>query len=195
MSTDELLAELTTSFGPEPRPDEGDIVTNNAPGYDLESLQIRDTFKAYTWQALPQALLEYEQGGFNFLSRAGLRYYLPAYLHFAVRDYAAADAIPDRLIQALTLPAEIDEVLSALATSQYGFADTLPDIDWPAFHQTRLRELDQRVHDFIHRYGQFTAAQGRTILHFLEYMQQAHGLDYLDNEPGIAITRYWFQFA
>jgi len=195
MSPDELLAELTTSFGPEPRPDEGAIVTNNAPGYDLESLQIRDTFKAYTWQALPQALLEYEQGGFNFLSRAGLRYYLPAYLHFAVRDYAAADAIPDRLIQALTLPAEIDEVLSALATSQYGFADTLLGIDWPAFHQTRLRELDQRVHDFIHRYGQFTAAQGRTILHFLEYMQQAHGLDYLDNEPGIAITRYWFQFA
>lgn len=195
MHADDLLAELTASFGQEARPDEQAIVTNNAPGYDLESLQIRDTFKAYTWQALPEALMQYEQGGFNFLSRAGLRYYLPAYLHFAVRDYVAADAIPDRLIQALTLPAEIDEVLSALATSQYGLAETMPGIDWSAFHQTRLRELDQRVHDFIHRYGQFTAEQGRAILHFLEYMEQAHGADYLEQEPRIAITRYWFQFA
>jgi hypothetical protein len=78
MSADDLLAELTVCFEHEPYPGDDNLVINNIPDYDLESLQIRDTFKMHTWQTLPDELMLYEQGGYHFLSKQGLKYYLPA---------------------------------------------------------------------------------------------------------------------
>ncbi|RZK16158.1 MAG: hypothetical protein EOO56_20565, partial [Hymenobacter sp.] len=104
MSADDLLAELTACFEHELYPGDDNLVTNNEPGYDLEALQIRDTFMVHTWQTLPDELMLYEQSGYHFLSKRGLKYYLTAYLGFAVRAYAEADSIPDGLILSLTLP-------------------------------------------------------------------------------------------
>lgn len=195
MTAAELITELTESFQNEPYPGNLNIVTNNAPDYDLESIQIRETFKVHTWQSLPDALMQYEQGGFSFLSKEGLKYYLPAYLRFAVRDYAEADSIPDNLILNLTLPTEMDIVVSALDVKRYRMDEDMPKIDWNDIHQARLRDANQDVHRFIERYGQFSFAQSRAIYHFLAFMRDEHGKDYWDNEPNVAIERYWFQFA
>ena len=195
MTATDLTTELTECFQHEPYPGDFDIVTNNAPDYDLEALQIRETFKVHTWQTLPDELMQYEQGGYNFLSKKGLKYYLPAYLQFAIRDYTGADSIPDGLISTLTLPAQIDEVRSALDTKRYQLVEKMPKIDWNNYHQKRLRDLNESVHWFIDRHSQFDAAQGRAIYHFLCFMRDEHGTDYWNNEPQIAIERYWFQFA
>lgn len=195
MTSEELISELVESFQYEPYPGDLDIVTNNAPDYDLEALQIRESFRAFTWLTLPDELMQYEQGGYNFLSKKGLKYYLPAYLQFAVRNYAGADSIPDGLISTLTLPTEIDEVLSAFDTKRYELVESMPQIDWNNYHQKRLREVNEAVHWFIDRYGQFSAPQGRAIYHFLCFMRDEHGADYWNGEPQVAIERYWFQFA
>jgi hypothetical protein len=195
MSASDLLSEITASFQNEPYPGNLNIVTNNTPDYDLESLQIRNTFKMYTWQTLPDTLLQYEQGGFNFLSKAGLRYYLAAYLQFPVRDFFQSDSIPDNLIFDLTLPTEVDILLAASSTAYYHNEENTLKFNWDESYQERLRFLNQDVHRFIDRYGQFNAAQSRTILHFLEYMRAEHSKEYPNNEPSIAIERYWFQFA
>jgi hypothetical protein len=150
MRPDDLLAELLASFPPEPRPAESQLVTSNEPGYDWESLQIRDE--------LPEAVMRREQGGFNFLSNRGYHYYLPAYLSFVVRQYTASESIPDRLVQVLTLPAEIDELRAALATRLGGLLEQLPTLDWSAYHLRRLSEADEWVHYFIDRYQAFTPA-------------------------------------
>ena len=100
MSADDLLAELTACFQHEPYPGDDNLVTNNESGYDSKALQIRDTFKEYMWQTLPDKLMLCEQGGYFFLSKRGLKYYLPAYLEFAVRAYAKADSIPGRVLSA-----------------------------------------------------------------------------------------------
>lgn len=194
MTADEIITELNESFQNEPRPSELNIVYSNSLDYP-EVLQVRDAFKAHTWQTLPDELMHYEQDSIIFLSKEGLKYYLPAFLRFALRDYLAADAIPGSLIFFMTLPAEIDVLLSALATKRYRIDESTPTIDWNEQYQRRLRDVNERVHSFIYNYGQFNLAQSRVILHFLEYVRDKHGEDYFDNEPAIAIQRYWFHFA
>jgi hypothetical protein len=185
MSADDLLAELTACFQHEPYPGDDNLVTNTEPGYDWESLQIRDTFKVHTWQTLPDELMLYEQGGYLFLSKRGLKYYLPAYLGFAVRAYAEADSIPDGLIFSLTLPTEQDDLT----------AEQRPAGDEHIPAQTRRAELSGRIRYFLDRYGQFKGAQGRAIYQFLVFMRDKHGYDYFSDEPNVAIQRYWLQFA
>lgn len=195
MTAAELITELTESFQHEPYPGDLNIVTNNAPDYDLEALGIRETFKVHTWQSLPDALMIYEQSCLGFLSREGLKYYLPAFMQFAVRDYPGAESIPDNLILNLTLPTEMDIVVSALDVKRYRLDEDMPKIDWNDIHQARLHSVNQDVHSFIERYGQFNLAQSRVIYHFLVFMRDEHGKDYWDNELDIAIQRYWFQFG
>lgn len=195
MSADDLLAELTACFQHEPYPGDDNLVTNNEPGYDLEALQIRDTFKGYTWQTLPDELMLYEQGGYFFLSKRGLKYYLPAYLGFAVRAYAEADSIPDGLIFSLTLPTAQDEVAIASNGEPTQLQEPLPVGDEQVLPQTRQDELSKRVSYFLDRYGQFGGAQGRAIYHFLVFMRENYDRDYFNGEPNVAIQRYWFQFA
>jgi hypothetical protein len=195
MNAAELITELTESFNEVPYPGEFDIVYNNSD-YDLEVKRIRETFKAYTWQLLPNEVMHYDQGGYIFLSKKGLKYYLPAYLRFAVRDYAGADSIPDSLVFFLTLPTEIDVVAAAITAKRYQnqMIEGTSTVDLNEEYQARLRDTNDRVHRFIDRNSQFSLAQSRAILHFLEYMRDEHSEDFFNNEPAVAIERYWFQF-
>lgn len=195
MNAADLLTELTECFQHEAYPGDENIVTNNAPAYDVESLQIRDTFKVHTWQTLPDELMQHEQGGYCFLSTRGLKYYLPAYLHFAVRAYAEADSIPDGLIFSLTLPTEEDDLAVNFDAEPKQLTEQLLAGEWAASPQTRRYELSERVEYFLDRYGQFSGAQGRAIYHFLVFMREKHGHEYFNDEPNIAIQRYWYQFA
>ncbi|RZJ87971.1 MAG: hypothetical protein EOO60_11620 [Hymenobacter sp.] len=200
MSITDLLTEITHAFQDEPHPSEWNIVYSNASD-DPEVIQIRESFKAYTWQNIPDDILQYEQGGYSFLSNQGLRYYLPAYLCYSIREYAEADSIPDGLVFIMTLPTEADIMLSALELT-LGTVSLSPAYPTPAaarsehdYLQIRLQNLNRQVHRFIDSWHQFSPAQGRAILHFLEYLRDEHGQDYFDNEPAVAIERYWFQFA
>lgn len=194
MSATELLAELTESFQNEPYPGELNIVYTNAD-FDSEVKQIRETFKVHTWQELPDKLMLYEQFCLSFFSKKGLRYYLPAFLQFAVREYSGSNSVPPNLIYNLTLPAEVDVVQSVLEAARYEVSTNSSAVSQNEYYQSNLRDINDRVHSFIDDYSQFTHAQSRAILHFLEYMRDKYGEDFFNNEPQVAIERYWFQFA
>lgn len=194
MNATDLLAELTAAFKNEPYPGDLNLLTDNS-GYDLEATQIRDSFKAHTWQNMPDKLMRYEQGGYGFLSLPGFKYYFPAYLCFTVRDYYEADSIPDNLVNNLTLPAEINILMSAFDTKRYRMDVDMPSIDWNKMDQTRLKDLNDNVQWFISRYEQFNRIQSRAIYHFLVFLRDEYGDDFFGDEPNTAIQRYWFQFA
>lgn len=197
MTIPDLLAEITQAFQDEPHPGEWHIVYDNASD-DPEVIQIRESFNPYTWQTIPDDILQFEQSGYMFLSHRGLRYYLPAYLHYSVRAYREADSIPDGLLFIMELPTEADIMRSALRSKTSPFrAHSGPEALQEAYDsfQDRLCNLDDAVHRFIDRWSQFSPTQSRAILHFLEYLRDEHGQDYPDDEPAVAIERYWFQFA
>lgn len=194
LSAVEVVAEITGAFENEPYPGEWNIVYDNSD-YDIEVKRIRETFKVHTWQTLPDELMQDEQYCFSFLEKKGLKYYLPAFMVFAVRDYTGSYSIPDNIIFQLTLPAEMDVVVSALNTRLYRLDTDRPISYWNEYYQSRLLGVNGEAHDFIDRSAQFSPAQGRAILHFLEYMRDEYGEDFLRDQPNIAIERYWFQFA
>ena len=194
MNKTELLAEITAAFENEPYPGNLNLLEDNS-GYDLEATNIRNALKAHTWQQLPDKVMAYEQSGYAWLSPMGFKYYLPAYLCFAVRDYYEADSIPVNLIYDFTLKAEIDVLRSAFVTKKYGMDKTMPSIDWYKMDQTSLLNLNDNVQRFITRHGQFSPAQRRAIYHFLVFIQAEYTNDFPDGEPNTAIQRYWFQFA
>jgi hypothetical protein len=98
----------------------------------------------------------------------------------------------------MKLPTEVDIMLSALRaiTSPFQAPPNASAVTSEyTYFQNRLHDLNDTVHRFIGRWHQFSPAQGRAILHFLEHLRDKHGQDYLDNELDITIERYWFQFA
>jgi hypothetical protein len=197
MNKSDLLAEITHAFQNELHPGELNIVYSNASD-DPEVIQIRESFKAYTWQTIPDYILQFEQSGYIFLSTKGLHYYLPAYLHYCIREYTEADSIPDGLVFSMTLPTEVDIMQSVLHLKTSPFrAHSSPEALKKEydFYQKRLQNLNDTIHRFINRWHSFSPAQCRVILHFLEYLRDEHGTDYLHDEPAVAIERYWFQFA
>jgi hypothetical protein len=197
MPVDDLLTEIMHAFRDEPHPGEWNIVYSNVSD-DPEVIQIRKSFKAYTWQTIPDDILQDEQSGYMFLSNQGLRHYLPAYMCYSIREYAEADSIPDGLVFIMKLPTEVDIMLSALRaiTSPFQAHPNASAVTSEyTYFQNRLHDLNDTVHRFIGRWHQFSPAQGRAILHFLEHLRDKHGQDYLDNELDITIERYWFQFA
>lgn len=194
MNTNDLLAKLIQSFGNEPYPGDTEIVYDNS-GYHIEALTIRESFKPYTWQQLPTEVMHQEQSCLGFLSRTGFKYYLPAFLQFALTDYHKADMIPDNLILSLTLPIEADIISSAINIKRYQMDELMPTVDWNDILQNRLQSLNQSVHEFIARAILFNTEQGQVIYQFLAYMRDKHSEDFMNQEPAKAIERYWFQFA
>ena len=73
--------------------------------------------------------------------------------------------------------------------------EKMPGVDWNDMLQSRLRSLNQSVHEFIARAALFSPEQGRVVYQFLAYLRDEHSDDFMNQEPSVAIERYWFQFC
>ncbi|RZJ87970.1 MAG: hypothetical protein EOO60_11615 [Hymenobacter sp.] len=144
MHRDELLAEITRAFQDEPHSGELNIVYDNSD-YHLKCLQIRELFKPYTWQQVPQQVLIAESTGIAFMSESGFQYYLPAYLRFVLSDYVEGHASVGMIVRLLTLPAEIDVALLATAIRKHQLAAKLPGVDFHEYIQNRFAHFQQEV--------------------------------------------------
>lgn len=194
MSHPELIAEITAAFKDEPYPGDSSIVYDNS-GFHLECIEIRDAFKGHPWQGVPDEVLSAERTGLSFMSREGFRYYLPAFMCSLLRDNSVIDDGISMVVQLLRLPTEIDIAVMAEKIQRYDVASKLPAVDLNEVLQNQLTYTNKSVNTFIARAIQFTPAQGRAIYHFLVYARDEYGDEFLSEEAGLAIERYWFQFA
>lgn len=192
MDSNIVLDSLLQSFGNEPYPGDDQIMENNS---DLESIGIRDSLKQYTWQTITPELMQYEQYCLPFLSKIGFKYYLPAFMRFAITDFHGADMIPDNIILRLRLPIEADVITSAIEIRELKMDENMPSIDWNEILQSRLKSIESSIHNFIAKASLFNTEQSRAIYQFLVYMRDVQGAEFFNDEPDVAIQRYWFQFA
>ena len=64
-----------------------EYITNDLEGNDLERKQIREVFSRYeNWQDVPRELLLQERDALPLFEPQGFRFYLPAYMLFALED-------------------------------------------------------------------------------------------------------------
>ncbi len=194
MTKSELITEITTAFKEEPYPGDSNIVYDNT-GFHLECIEVRDAFIGHTWQNIPDDSLSAEQTGLSFMSKEGFKYYLPAFMCAWLKDSGVIDDGLGMIVQLLKLPTEIDIAVVADQIQRYEVAKQLPDVDLNEVLQNQLAQTNAGVNTFIARASQFTRTQGQAMLHFLTYVHDESGDDFLSNEAALAIQRYWFQFA
>lgn len=101
----------------------------------------------------------------------------------------------DNTVFDLTLPVEADSLnkLNIIQNSNSPLSDENQDM----ISQILIDELSystQKVHRFIERMSGFNQQQGQAIRYFLEYLNFEKQDDFLNNEPQVAIERYWFIF-
>ncbi|HEX8327719.1 MAG TPA: DUF6714 family protein [Hymenobacter sp.] len=194
MKHSELIAEIKAAFEDEPYPGDANIVYDNT-GFHLECIEIRDAFKGHKWHEVPEDVLSTERTGLAFMSKAGFKYYLPTFMKSVLDDSSIVDDGIGMIVQLLKLPAEIDIAVVAEQIQRHDVSSMLPDVDLNEVLQNQLTQTNSGISTFIARAGQFTAMQGRVIHHFLVYVRDEFGDDFLSTEAELAIQRYWFQFA
>ena len=99
-----MIQEIRDAFGDMPYPGT-EYITNDLEGNDLERKQIREGFSRYeSWLDVSRELLVQERDALPLFEPQGFRFYLPAYMLFALEDYEGADMIPESIVHSLTLP-------------------------------------------------------------------------------------------
>jgi uncharacterized protein DUF6714 len=169
-----LKLRIDTAFGGMPYPGDEQIVS----GHDGESWEIKSALKGRHWRDLSFESLDHLREALTFLSPEGFRFYLPAFMIILIMDYYRADITDIVVIGRLTLPCASD------------FERT---------HQQRFAEYyrsGEAEHWFFERVSGFNEAQSKVIRQFLEYMRDAHGVEFraANREPETAIERYWHLF-
>lgn len=118
-----MIQEIRDAFGDMPYPGT-EYLTNDLEGNDLERKQIREGFSRYeNWQDVPRELLVQERDALPLFEPQGFRFYLPAYMLFALEDYEGADIIPENIVHSLTLP---DAGTEEGCTTLFGISGTMP---------------------------------------------------------------------
>lgn len=197
MNPSELIEEITAAFQQEPYPGDENIVYDNT-GTHLECEETREAFKGHRWQQVPDEVLSMENTGLSCMSKQGFKYYLPAFMCSLLRDRTIVGDGIDVMIILLKLPTEIDIAVVAEQLQRFAVPSKVPTALLNDVLQNQLAQTNDSINEFIARASQFTQAQGRAICHFLTYIRsEFNGEDdaFLNSEVGLAIRRYWFQFA
>lgn len=194
MTQDELTAEINDHFGPETYPGDSALVTEGSAG-EAEALRIREALRGRAWQEVPDEVLREVRTGLSLLSEAGFKYYLPAFMRYLVRDFKPMHNGIDTVLELLKLPTEVNGLAVVNMLAQFEQASKPGSADFEGLIQAQLTQANATIHRFIARASQFSPAQGRVVHHFLAYIRDQRGEKSMNNEPELAIQRYWFQFA
>jgi hypothetical protein len=90
-----LSQRLEEAFGHIPVPEPEETVYDSS-GDDLEFLEVAELLGGRHWRELDADDLMYQHDALAFLSPEDFRFYLPAFVRFALLDFDAADLIPTR---------------------------------------------------------------------------------------------------
>ncbi|MDR3296165.1 MAG: hypothetical protein LBT26_10130 [Clostridiales Family XIII bacterium] len=105
---EKLIESIRAAFMGEQYPGDMDIVYDNT-GYYLDVEEIKQKLIGKSWQEADKEFLFSERNdASHFFSKAGFKYYIPAFMAAAVAYYDEMDDLPDTLIGKFTFPEERD---------------------------------------------------------------------------------------
>jgi hypothetical protein len=193
MHRDELLAEITRAFPAAPHPGEAALLPAGTEASEA-ARSIQAGLGNWAWPDVPDDFLRAQLPVLASLNPMGFRFYLPAFLGFALREPAAQRIEP--LLALLKLPAELSGPAVAELLSYVEAASPLPAAAIGSLMQQQLRQTNQALHHFIARVSQLTPLQAKAIYHFMSYLRDTGSTGPThQQEAAVAIERYWFQFA
>jgi hypothetical protein len=115
---EEALARIEAAFGGVPRPTNGELLhPESSDDMDLEPL-----YEIDSWRDLTDEVLIYSYAAPSFLSAAGFRYFLPAYMRFSLNNPDSPEAVVSATIWGLD-PSLYSEQIAEYARSKYALFD------------------------------------------------------------------------
>jgi hypothetical protein len=189
ISANDLLTKISNSFQTLNYPGDENIVYDNSNEH-LECFGLKQKFRGKHWNDIADETLNYEKDALCFFTPAAFRFYLPAYLRFVIKEFERADSLPSSTVAFLTLPVEADDLARA---AFFASSSSIQPETIELLTKDILRS-NQKVHRFIERFAKLSYQQGQAIYSYLKYLQTQHANDFLDDEPLVAIERYWFIF-
>src|ERR687897_652010 len=111
---DETLATIEAAFAEAPRPADDALLHERC----FDDNNIAALYGVAHWRELDDATVEREYAALSFLSPAGFRHFIPAYLGFALRHLDSGAAAVDSTIWSLSPPRYEDPELLAFTVSK-----------------------------------------------------------------------------
>lgn len=96
-SMDEVLRRIAEAFAEAPRPTDEELLHERC----FDDNDLRSLYGIPHWREVPEAVVEYEYAALFFLSPAGFRHFLPAYLSWVLRHPDSGAAVVDSTLMAL----------------------------------------------------------------------------------------------
>jgi hypothetical protein len=91
------LAQIEEAFADAPRPPNDELLHERC----MDDNDIVHLYPVDHWREMPDDLVESEYAALSFLSPAGFRHFIPAYMGFALRHLASGAAAVDSTIWSL----------------------------------------------------------------------------------------------
>ena len=111
---EQALATIDAAFGEAPRPPDGELLDERC----FDDNDIVALYGVGHWRDLDDATVEREYAALSFLSPAGFRHFIPAYLRFALRHLDTGAAAVDSTIWSLSPPRYDDPGLQEFTASK-----------------------------------------------------------------------------
>jgi hypothetical protein len=111
---EQTLATIEAAFADAPRPPDGELLHERC----FDDNDIAALYGVPHWRELDDATVEREYAALSFLSPAGFRHFIPAYLSFALRRLDSGAAAVDSTIWSLSPVVYADPELRAFTTSK-----------------------------------------------------------------------------
>jgi hypothetical protein len=190
----DLKVLFFNAFASRPRPQAAQIIRPVVK--DVEANQLRELLATRT----SMELTDYElrtivEGNLWRLTSEAFLYFLPAFLHAALKFYSSVSVFASELIGALTEPSRSD-VVKALdevsSRSKLGLSDDMTRL----LRNQQLEWFDSGAPTaiFHERFDNLTDAEGVAILAFFVAFRKAHGADFPFGELDTAVDRYWARY-
>jgi hypothetical protein len=166
--TARIIGRVYEAFDPVEYPSDGKITA----GDSLEAREIAHVYEGKDWRDLDTRFLAANciQSIF-FLSFQAYRFFLPAFLTAAVKDYSRAPEIVDNLVSTLLDPVTAQKL----------------------YHPTSNSEDVVDMYTFVCRMDSLTCAQVEAVVEVLRFLSNYHLADFPYDEPQRALDGYWLE--
>jgi hypothetical protein len=116
---EDVLAEIDAAFAAAPRPSDDALLHDDC----FDDNDIAGLYRFDHWRDVPDAVVSYEYAALSFLSPAGYRHFIPAYMSFALRELDSGENAVDSTIRSLGLDDWSDERMRAFTRSKWSLLD------------------------------------------------------------------------
>ena len=182
-----IIQRIVVAFERRELPESGLVFQSHS--FEVDTQIIERLARQTTWIDFPRDVLCENPLALAFMTPEAFAWFLPAYLVMSVARYAETRTLTSSLLTCLTPPDEADaREFKALVDEMHALD---PDILLEEDATDALGADEELLQFVMERAAVLTQDEKVAVRDYLEYIEAAHGADFPDFGPKLALDRYW----